>query len=101
MTQAQKRATLSTLVNETLTDAIADVYLTISSNKIIDRLYPFDNSQYEVPPQYEMLQCELACRLYLKRGAEGETIHNENGINRTYGGDEDLLSTITPFARVV
>ena len=39
-----------------------------------------------------------------KRGAEGETTHNENGINRAYESasvPESLLGRVTPFAGVI
>ena len=50
-----------------------------------------------------MLQVKLAVRYFLRRGGEGETRHSENGIDRTYGSvnDEDLLSEVTSFAKVI
>ncbi len=52
---------------------------------ILNKMYPFgvpDNA--EVPSKYNIKQIDIAVHLYGKRGAEGETSHSENGINRTY-----------------
>ena len=79
-------------------------YLTIASGKMLERLYPYDTSKTvsDMPSRYDTIQCELAARLFLRRGGEGELSHEENGVNRTYGtvDDEDLLSRLTPFAKV-
>lgn len=106
MTDAEKITMVQTLVSNDseATDALVGVYLTTAESAIFNRLYPFgipDNAT--VPEKYEVLQCRLATRYFLRRGAEGEVVHNENGINRTYGSvsDEDLLSQIVQVARVV
>ena len=43
--------------------------------------------------------------LWGKRGMEGESLHSENGISRSFGGYMDLpaefLQQITPKGRVV
>ena len=85
------------------TDALVGVYLQDAKAAILRRLYPFGG--YEdagIPPVYELLWCKLAVRYFLRRGAEGEIVHEENGINRQYGsvGDEDLLREVTPYVWV-
>lgn len=84
------------------TSEVCSVYLSVAAEMMLKRLYPFDPTQTEIPNQYSMTQCELAVRLFLKRGAEGETSHNENGINRTYWSvnDEDILARLTPYAKI-
>lgn len=55
-----------------------------------------------VEPQYLNVQISIAIELYNKMGAEGQTSHGENGINRSYeSGDvsKAVLSRITPRAR--
>ena len=92
MTTSEKITMVKTLVNDsTLTDDFVTVYLTKAESAIRNRMYPFklplENGNpitFVVPAKYEVLQCELACEYILKRGAEGEIVHNENGINRTY-----------------
>ena len=104
MTLAEKIAMVQTLVNDSeATDALVTVYLKDAESSIFLRLYPFGiPGGAEVPSQYEVLQCKLAARYYLRRGAEGEIAHNENGINRTYGSvdDSDLLGEIIQVAKV-
>lgn len=81
------------------TDEICQVYLQFAADRILDRLYPFGRgTKTEVPAEWQTLQCELAARLYLRRGGEGEIVHIENGIHRHYHSttEEDLLGRLTP-----
>lgn len=105
MTNAEKIATVKTLVNDsTLTDDFVTTYLNKAEYAIRNRMYPFSlpknddgtEKTFTVPAKYEMLQCELACRYILRRGGEGESKHDENGISRTYGSvnDDDLLMEV-------
>ena len=85
-------------------DALLLTLLSISAQKILDRAYPYDPTVTEVPARYETKQVEIAVYLYNKRGAEGQLVHNENGINRTYESadvPESLMRGITPFVGVV
>lgn len=92
-------------INTTDEDGLLTAYLTIAEQEILSRLYPFqDFADKALPDQYKNLQVRVAEFLYLKQGAEGETTHNENGINRTYEKGyipETLLMEITPFAKVM
>jgi hypothetical protein len=84
-------------------DALLLTLLSISAQKILDRVYPYDSTVTEVPNRYAMKQVEIAVYLYNKRGAEGQTAHNENGINRTYESadvPESLMRGITPYVGV-
>ena len=86
--------------DNTDSDDLLTYYLTRAEQKILDRCYPFDTEQFEVPPRYLEKQVEIAEFLYDKRGATGQTAHSENGISRTYGGadvPEAMLRGITPF----
>jgi hypothetical protein len=81
-------------------DAKLNIYISIAGQKILDRLYPFDDTQTTVPARYQNKQLEIALFLYNKRGAEGEVSHNENGMNRTYENadvPESLMRGITPY----
>jgi len=56
-----------------------------------------------VPSKYEYKQCEIAAFLLNKRGAEGQTGHNENGVSRAYEGGTippSMLAEITPYVGV-
>lgn len=85
-------------------DAMLLTLLSISAQKILDRVYPYDSTVTEVPNRYAIKQVEIAVYLYNKRGAEGQTAHNENGINRTYESadvPESLMRGITPYVGVI
>jgi hypothetical protein len=88
-------------------DDVVSAYLDMSADAIINRAFPFatesERESLTVPVRYQMLQCEIAVYLLNKRGAEGQTSHNENGINRGYenGGIPDsMLKQVVPFCRV-
>lgn len=106
MINSEKIAMVKALVlnDPAATDAVVTVYLSIAANKMLERLYPYDTDKGEsdIPDRYATLQCELSARLFLRRGSEGETSHEENGVNRAYAtvDDEDILCRITPFAKV-
>ena len=104
MTTDEKITMVQALVSDTdATDALVGVYLKQAESAIYNRLYPFGiPDAATIPMRYEVLQCTLAARYFLRRGAEGEIAHNENGINRTYQSvdDEDLLSQVIQIAKV-
>lgn len=106
MTIEQKTAMVQTMVenDSTATEEVVEVYLRLACAKMLERLYPFDTdkSEIDIPGRYDTLQCELAARLFLRKGGEGEKSHEENGVNRTYGSvdDEDILSRLTPYVKV-
>ena len=106
MTNEEKITMVRVLTSdESISDAVAMVYLRIAEGKILHRLFPFGipETKKEISPEYALTQCELATRLILRQGGEGETAHSENGISRTYASvdDEDILSRLTPYARLV
>lgn len=71
---------------------------------IMARRYPYGDWPDELEKRYEDLQFRCALDLYNKIGAEGETAHSENGINRTYQSSwisSDLLNEVVPLAKVV
>ena len=79
-------------------------YLNIAGRKILNRAYPYKDTDNEVPARYEILQCEIATYLLNKRGAEGQTGHSENGISRSYESadvPESMLSSVIPFCGVI
>ena len=109
MTEVEKLSLLRVMVgqpadSENWSDAVLISYLKIAGDKIIKRAYPYDDTVDEVPRRYGVLQCEIAQYLLNKRGAEGETAHNENGVNRTYENadvPESLLSEVIPRVGVL
>jgi len=87
-------------ITDTSEDTLLSFLLNVAGQKILDRLYPFDDTKTSVPSRYLMKQVEIAQFLYNKRGAEGETSHSENGISRTYENadiPESLMKGIVPY----
>ena len=84
------------LLEDLLTSAVA---------AILSRRFPFGYEVgQEVPAQYEDLQVRIAVDLFNKIGAEGETMHSENGISRTYESgsiSESLLAEVVPMVGVI
>ena len=105
MTQTEKLQLLKAMGCESDTEEVLLAYLNIAATKIIARAYPFSNTEEtEVPVRYHYLQCEIASYLLNKRGAEGQTGHSENGINRTYESasvPESMLELIVPMVGVI
>jgi len=104
MTQEEKLTTLRVMVGGSDTDEVLSTYLLIAGRKIIARAYPYKSDVVEVPMQYDTLQCEIAAYLMNKRGAEGQTAHTENGINRQYENADvpaSMLKSVTPFCGVI
>lgn len=87
-------------------NAIASAFLEMAGQAILNRAYPFvldEELPAAVPTRYQNLQVKIAVMLLNKRGAEGETAHNENGINRSYeNGDipDSMLKEVVPFCGV-
>ena len=104
MTQEDKLELLRAMVGESDTEEVLLAYLNIAGSKIINRAYPYDSEVTEVPVRYEYLQCEIAAYLLNKRGAEGQLIHSETGISRSYGSADvpsAMLDAITPVVGVI
>ena len=104
MTQEEKLATLRVMVGGSDTDDVLSAYLLIAGKKIITRAYPYKSDVMEVPTPYDTLQCEIAAYLMNKRGAEGQTAHTENGINRQYENADvpsSMLKSVVPYCGVI
>lgn len=85
-------------------DAILEDILESAKSAIMARRYPFQEWPEELENRYLDLQFRIAMDLYAKIGAEGQTGHSENGINRTWESSwisSELLQEVTPLARVV
>ena len=106
MTTAEKIAYVQSMVDNDpeATDARVSAYLAKAANAITKRRYPFGTPSNVIDPvgRYDVTQCDLAVRYFLRRGGEGEQIHNENGIHRHYASvnDEDLLMEVMQEIRL-
>lgn len=90
--------TLKSLLGSTPeSDDVLQFYLDVAKDIICEL-----RNSTSVEEKYLTVQIQIAVELYNKRGAEGQTAHNENGIARTYEKADvspSLLGKITPFAR--
>lgn len=93
---------LKMISDNSITSETVEAYLSLASQRILDKLYPFGTKIKVFPSRYDHLQCELAVRMIARQGGEGEIAHSENGISRTWANtdDEDLLTRVTPVVGV-
>lgn len=103
MTQAELKARVSALTGETNEDILL-TFIQLAADKVIAKAYPFNSTVTEVPERYQGVQLEIAVYMLNKRGAEGETSHNENGVNRSYEAasvPDSMLKGVIPFGKVL
>lgn len=101
MTQLER---LKIRITEKVNDNELEDILESAKAVIQSRRFPFGEQPEELENKYKDLQIRIAVEMFNKRGAEGETAHNENGVSRSYASanvSEDLLKEITPKVGVV
>ena len=101
MTNEEKITSLEALISPDTADVkVLSQMITLAEGIVLNRRYPFGIPEgATVPTQYEHIQLQVALELFSKMGAEGQTAHSENGINRTYesaGVSNSLLRRIVP-----
>lgn len=103
MTDAEKTTMLTNMTGET-DNAVLSTYLSLAEGVVIRKAFPFGDGSEEMPAKYDRTQVEIAAYMLNKRGAEGEKVHNENGVIRHYeDGDipPTLLRRILPMGEVL
>ena len=103
MTREEKLARFAVLISpDTASEELLTALLDQAGDIVLNRRYPFGVPEWtEVPTAYEHIQLQIAMELFAKMGAEGQTQHQENGINRHYEAADvspSLLKRITPVA---
>lgn len=96
MTNIELLSRLGIMTGETDDDLLL-TYLDIAGERVCRKAFPFNPDMTEVPVQYQGVQLEIAAYLINKMGAEGETIHIENGTDRHYASasiPDDMLKTV-------
>ena len=101
MTTQEKLAKFAVLISpDTAEESLLLALLEQAEGIVLNRRYPFGVPEgASLPPNLEHIQLQIALELFSKMGAEGQTVHNENGINRSYeAGDisPSLLRRIIP-----
>lgn len=102
MTTEEKLVRFGVLISPDTAETDLAMYLLEQAEGIVmNRRYPFGVPEgAEMPRQYEHIQLQVAVELYSKMGAEGQTAHKENGIDRTFEAADvspSLLSRIVPL----
>ena len=101
MTNTEKVQAVSLLIApDTANTDLLELLVKQAETIILNKRYPFGASENAiVPAQYEQVQIRIAVELYSKMGAEGQTSHKENGIDRAWESAEvspSLLKQIVP-----
>lgn len=101
MTNEQKLRRLAVLISpDTAEDELLTALIEQAEGIVLNRRYPFGvPSDTTVPAVYEHIQLQIAVELFTKMGAEGQTIHDESGIRRTFESADispSLLKRIVP-----
>ena len=103
MTDEEKLARFEVLISpDTANTDLLQHLLWQAEGIVLNRRYPFGSPEgATVTSAYEHIQLQIAVELYSKMGAEGQTGHSENGINRSYEAADvspSLLRRIVPVA---
>ena len=102
MTNEEKITSLAVLISPDTADKdLLSELIVMAEGIVLNKRYPFGTPDGAiVPKQYEHIQLLIALELFSKRGAEGQTEHDENGISRKYEAADvspSLLRKITPI----
>lgn len=89
--------------SETDEDILLALLITKATNKVVNTRHPYgcdDTQKATAVLRYEDIILDVAVYLYSKKGAEGQTVHSETGVSRSYesaGIPQSYLADITPF----
>lgn len=104
MTDEEKRALVMLMTEGSdVTEAVVTAYLALAQQMIFEKAFPFGGFPAEMPAQYDGIHVEATAYLINKRGAEGETVHLENGVSRHWEDGSlppSMVRRIIPFAGV-
>ena len=86
MTNEQKIEKLKVLIApDTASDELLLYLLEQSEGIILNRRYPFGAPEgASLSALHGQIQLRVAVELFSKMGAEGQTMHTENGVSRTW-----------------
>lgn len=102
MTNEEKISKLAVLISpDTADERLLSLLISQAEGIVLNKRYPFGPPEgATVDIRYEHIQLQIAVELFSKMGAEGQSAHNENGINRTYEAADvspSLLKRIIPI----
>lgn len=91
--------------SDTSQDTLLLIYLEQAEKKVIKKRFPFggytDETKTIALEQFSENVDYLFTIRFNKIGAEGESSHNENGINRSYENESICLDDIPSFVGVM
>ena len=98
MTDEQKMTLLIAKDNAMESPEALSAALLTAKYAIMSRAFPYEQDLEAIPfpNRYDILQVESANFLIRKAGAEGETQHTENGIDRVYEAADVPPSMLMP-----
>lgn len=101
MTNEQKIEKFKVLISpDTASDSLLLYLLEQAEGIALNRRYPFGVPEgATLSPLHEQIQLRIAVELFSKMGAEGQTEHAENGVNRKWEAADvspSLLRQIVP-----
>ena len=102
MSDAEKMVMLMHMTDES-DSAVLSMYLELARNIVLQKAFPYGDGTETMPSKYDSVHVEIAAYMLNKRGAEGETVHLENGVSRHYEDGAvppSLLRRIVPFVGV-
>ena len=88
-------------------DDLLSLLLSKAENKVLNKRYPYgysDEEKEKALEKYSDIVLDIAVYLHNKQGAEGQTVHNENGIDRSYenaGIPDSFVQDIIPVAKLM
>lgn len=91
-------------ITDTSEDATLGVYLSAAKKEIISWHFGDNTTITEVPSEYEMTQINAVVMGFNIRGAENETTHKENGIDRIFKYSDMvqyIRCNVTAYAKVL
>ena len=103
------KARLAVADGPPIDDTVLQSYLDTATSIILSRRYPTqdwpvdEHGDFLFPVRYEDLRVRIALELVARIGTEGEVIHYENGVSRTYdssGVSRRLLAEVVPLVSV-
>lgn len=94
MTNEEKIAKLEVLISpDTAPNDLLQCLLEQSEGIVLNRRYPFGIPEgATLSAMHEQLQIRIAVELFSRMGSEGQVMHMENGVSRTFEGGE-----VSPF----
>ena len=101
MSSDEKIEQMQVMLDEEYPPRLLGVYLRKAKQLIQNKRYPYGEQPSEIEAKYEQLQIELAITLFNERGVEGQKSHNENGVNRTWRSQDEIMSEVVPYASVL